>query len=52
MFSNGGESGHPCLVSNLRRNAFNYSPLRIMFAVRLIIYGLYYVEVATATAAC
>ena len=34
MFSNGGESGHPCLVSNLRRNAFNYSPLRIMFAVK------------------
>ena len=52
MLNNSGESGHPCLVPDLRRNAFSFSPLRIMFAVRLIIYGLYYVEVATATAAC
>ena len=31
MLSNSGESGHPCLVSDLRGNAFNFSPLRIMF---------------------
>ena len=30
-----GESGHPCLVSDFRGNAFNCSPLRIMFAVGL-----------------
>ena len=31
----GGESGHPCLVPDFRGNAFNLSPLRIMFAVGL-----------------
>ena len=35
MLNSGGESGHPCLVPNFRRNAFNFSPLRIMFAVGL-----------------
>ena len=30
-----GESGHPCLVADFRRNAFNFSPLRTMFAVGL-----------------
>ena len=29
------ESGHPCLVLDFRGNAFNFSPLRIMFAVGL-----------------
>ena len=29
------ESGHPCLVSDFRGNAFNISPLRMMFAVSL-----------------
>ena len=29
------ESGHPCLVPDFRGNAFNFSPLRIMFAVGL-----------------
>ena len=33
MLNNSGESGHPCLVSDLRGNAFSFSPLRIMFAV-------------------
>ena len=40
------ESGHPCLVPDLRGNVFNFSPLKIMFA-RLIIYSLYYVEVGS-----
>ena len=35
MLNNSGESGHPCFVSDLRGNAFTFSPLRIMFAVGL-----------------
>ena len=30
-----GESGYPCLVPDFRGNVFNFSPLRIMFAVGL-----------------
>ena len=30
-----GESGHPCLVPDFGGNTFNFSPLRIMFAVGL-----------------
>ena len=32
MLNSSGESGHPCLVPGFRRNAFNFSPLRIIFA--------------------
>ena len=35
MLNNRGESGHPCLIPDLRGNAFRFSPLRIMFAVGL-----------------
>ena len=35
MLNSSGESGHPCLVPDYRGNAFNFSPLRIMFAVGL-----------------
>ena len=35
MLNSSGKSGHPCLVPDFRRNAFNFSPLRIMFAVGL-----------------
>ena len=35
MLNNSGESGHPCLVPDLRGNAFTFSPLRIMFAIGL-----------------
>ena len=35
MLNNSGESGHPGLVPDLRENAFNFSPLRIIFAVGL-----------------
>ena len=35
MLNNSGESGHPCLVPDLRGNAFSFSPLRVMFAVHL-----------------
>uniref|UniRef100_A0A8C6ASH8 Uncharacterized protein n=1 Tax=Monodon monoceros TaxID=40151 RepID=A0A8C6ASH8_MONMO len=35
MLNNSGKSGHPCLVPDLRGNAFSFSPLRMMFAVCL-----------------
>ena len=35
MFNNNDGSEHPCLILDLRGNAFNFSPLRIMFAVGL-----------------
>ena len=36
VLNNSGESGHPCLVPDLRGNAFSFSPWRIMFAVGLL----------------
>ena len=35
LLNNSGESRYPCLVLDLRGNAFSFSPLRIMFAVGL-----------------
>uniref|UniRef100_A0A8C9B0X4 Uncharacterized protein n=1 Tax=Phocoena sinus TaxID=42100 RepID=A0A8C9B0X4_PHOSS len=35
MLNNSGESGHPCLVPDLRGNAFSFSPGRMMLAVGL-----------------
>ena len=35
MLNSSGESGHPCLFPDFRGNAYNFSPLRIMFAVGL-----------------
>ena len=35
MLNSSGESRHPCLVPDFRENAFNFSPLRTMFAVGL-----------------
>ena len=35
MLNSTGESGHPCLVPVFRGNAFNFSPVRIIFAVGL-----------------
>ena len=35
ILNSSGESGHPCLVPDFRGNAFNFSPLRIMFALGL-----------------
>ena len=35
LLNSNGQSGHPCLVPDFRGNAFNFSPLRIMFVVGL-----------------
>ena len=35
MLNCSGESGHPYLVPDFRGNAFNFLPLRVMFAVGL-----------------
>ena len=35
MLENSGEGGHPCLVPDLKGNAFSISSLRIMFVVGL-----------------
>ena len=35
MLNSSGESGHPCLAPDFRGNAFNFSPLRMMFVVGL-----------------
>ena len=35
VLNSSGESGHPCLVPDFRGNAFNFSPLKIKFAVGL-----------------
>ena len=35
MLNSSGETGDPCLVPDFRGNAFNFSPLRIMFTVGL-----------------
>ena len=35
MLNNSDESGHPCLVPDLRGNGFSFSPLRMMFAMGL-----------------
>ena len=44
--NNSAKSGHPCLVPNLGRNAFRFSPLRMKFAVGSS-YGFYYVKVVS-----
>ena len=35
MLNSNHDGGHPCLVPDFGGNAFNFSPLRIMFAVGL-----------------
>ena len=46
MLNNSGESGQPCLVPDLRVTAFSFS-LENNVSYRLIVYGLYYVELGS-----
>ena len=45
MLNNNSQSGHFCLVSDLRRNVFRLSPLRTMSPVCL--HDLYYIQVGS-----
>ena len=45
--NNSGESGHPCLVPDLRGESFRFFTIENNICHRLIIYGLYYVEVSS-----
>ena len=47
MLNRNLESGHPCFASDLRGNAFSFSPLRMMLAVGLSYIAFYYVEVCS-----
>ena len=40
MLNSSGESGHPCLLPDLRGNAFSFSSLSLMFAVGYHIWPL------------
>ena len=39
MLNNSGKSGHPCLVPDLRGNAFSFSTIENNVCCRLIVYG-------------
>ena len=45
MLNNNDKSGHPCLVPDLRGKCFHFFTIENNACCRLIIYGLYYVEV-------
>ena len=47
MLKNSGESGHPCLVLDLRGNAFSFSPLRIRFRIGLLYMAFTIAEVGS-----
>ena len=40
ILNHSGETGHPCLISDLRGNAFSFSLLRIVFALGLLYMAL------------
>ena len=46
MLNECGDSEHPCLVPDLRGNAFSFSPMSENVSCAFVIYNLYYVEVS------
>ena len=47
MLNNSVESGHPCLVPDLRGECFQFVTIENNVCCRLIIYGLYRVKVVS-----
>ena len=47
MLSNSGEYGHPCLVPDLRGECFQFFTIENNVCYRLIIFGLYFIEVGS-----
>ena len=47
MLNNSGESGHPCLVPDLRGEYFQLLAIESNVCCRLTRYGIYYVEVGS-----
>ena len=47
MLNKIGDSGHPCLVSDLRGNGFNFSLFSMNASSKLVIYHLYYIELCS-----
>ena len=45
VLNNSGESGHPCLVPDLRGKALSFFPIVDDISVRSFIYGFYDLEV-------
>ena len=45
MLNSSGESGHPCLVSDFRGNAFNFFEIEDSVCWGFTVDGFYYVEV-------
>ena len=50
MLNNSNERGHPCLVPDLRRNAFSFFTIENNVCCGYVIYGLYYVEIGSFNA--
>ena len=47
MLHNSSESGHACLLPDLRGSAFSFSTVENDVCCGFVIYGLYYVEVGS-----
>ena len=47
MLNKSGESGHPCLVPDLRGNAFSFSLKINDVCCGFVVHGLYYIEVGS-----
>ena len=45
MLNSSGESGHPCLASDFRGNAFNFFAIEDNVCCGFVIYGFYYLAV-------
>ena len=47
MLNKSGETGHPCLVPDLKGNAFSFFIIEDDVGYGFVIYGVYYVEVSS-----